>query len=236
MPRLINRNKQVPGGMKFYDANLRWTSPAWASFQTICDGLRTARLANPGITAAKGLATDPNAIANEVDSFIAANCAALGQNDFIQGGPGGAAPVPFTPAPRPRPSPFQQAKNLAAGSKTIVEWIASKEAAVPAELSSKRAATCAQCPLNLPPNWAEHFTVSAANAIKSELERKRGWNLTTPFDDVLGICGGCSCVNSLSVHCDLNIKLKNMPKEAHDALHSSCWVLAEEKALTSATP
>lgn len=226
MSRLKDRNKQIPGGMKFYDPYLRWNSPNWASFQIICDGLRMARLANPGVTAAKGLATDPSAIAAEVDAYQSALCEAHGWTDFITGSAGGAAPIPF---PQPRHSALSQAKNIVAGTKTIVEWIASKETAVPAELSAKRAATCAACPLNLAPNFADYFTVGAANAIKAELERKRGWNLTTPFDDVLGICGGCSCVNSLSVHVPVDVKLKNMPKAAFDALHKDCWVKLEQK-------
>ena len=78
MAKLTSRQKYIPNGFKFYDAVLKWSAPANASFQVICDQLRVARLANPGLAASKGLATDPAAIAEEVDSYNAAICQQMG--------------------------------------------------------------------------------------------------------------------------------------------------------------
>src|SRR5579863_9908032 len=105
MSRLRNRNRQIPGGLKFYDPVLKWTSPPWASFDVIRQGLRAARLANPGLTDANRLATDLATIGEEIDFYNAALCQQMGWNEFIIGGVE-VPQVPFHHPPRP-PSVIQ---------------------------------------------------------------------------------------------------------------------------------
>lgn len=229
MPRLKNRNKQVPNGMTFYDAVLRWTSQRGASFQVICDGLRTARMANPGVTAAKNLATDPNAIAEEVDNYIATHCERMGWTDFITG-PGGAA-VPFQQGqPRPVPNPISQLRNVAVGSEVLIEWIASGAEAVPQEQANGRAEVCAKCPLNKKGDWASLFTVPISNAIRKALGAKREMKLETPSDHELGVCTACDCPMALKVWVPYASFFPKMSQAAKDALNKEnpiCWIKTE---------
>lgn len=214
--------------MKFYDPVLKWTSPSWASFSVICDGLRSARMANPGLTASKGLATDPNAIADEVDNFIAAHCQQMGWNDFITGSGGSSAPFPVAQH-QPRPSLAQQGRNVAVGVETTLEWIASGAEAVPQEQSTSRAEVCTKCPLNTKGGWLSLFTVPAQKAIQAALNRKTEFKLTTPFDDQLGCCEACSCPMQLKVHVPFEKFFPKMTQPAKDGLDPNCWIVAESK-------
>lgn len=231
MARLKNRQKFIPNGFKFYDPNLRWTAPLNASFATICDGLRSARLANKGVTAAKQLATDINAIAEEVDFYNATLCEQHGWTDYITGSAGGAAaPAPFYQPPNqqpPSPSLMSRARSVAAGSEALVEWIASGAEAVPQEKANQRAAVCAKCPLNGKGGWEKWFTVPVSNAIRAALRHKGEFKLATPDDDKLGVCEACSCPMALKVWVPFEKFFPKMPQADKDALHKDCWIRSE---------
>ncbi len=233
MPRLLSRQKFIPNGFKFYDANLKWTAPANASFAVICDGLRNARLANPGITAAKGLNTDPNAIAEEVDFFNASICQQMGWTDFISGGSGGAASVPFTPPQlTPRPPYLRQLKNVVAGSEVIIEWIATGAEAVPSEQANSRAATCVKCPKNGRGGFETWFTVPVSNAIRAALNQRGEMKLETPYDGELGVCTACDCPMKLKVHVPFDKFFPKMSQASKDALNKenpTCWIISESE-------
>lgn len=233
MARLKNRQKFIPNGFKFYDPNLKWTAPLNASFQTICDGLRSARLANPGLTAAKHLATDANAIAEEVDAYNAHICESHGWTDYINSGQGGAA-VPFSQEPPqqqhhhpPVASISQKVRSVAAGGEALVDWITSGAEAVPKEQAERRAATCAKCPLNGKGGWEKWFTVAVSNAIRAALRHKKEFNLSTPDDDKLGVCEACTCPMTLKVHVPFEKFYSKMPQADKDALHKDCWIRSE---------
>lgn len=217
--------------MKFYDPILKWQSPPWASFQVICDGLRTARMANPGLSASKGLSTDPNVIAEEVDSHIAATLEALGQTDFITGSAGGAAQVPF-PQPQHRPA-FNVLKSAAGASGIIVEWISSGAEAVPQDQAEYRASVCAACPLNEKGDWTSFFTVPVSAAIRAALNKRSEMKLSTSFDEKLNVCSACLCPMKLKVHVPLEKFISKMSQESKNSLHELCWIKKEEQAKTS---
>jgi hypothetical protein len=225
MSRLKNRNKYIPNGFKFYDASLRWTSPPNASFQVICDGLRTARMANPGLSAARGLSTDPNVIAEEVDAFNSAICESHGWSDFITGSAGGAAQVPF-PQPQHRPA-LNVVRNAAVGSSILIEWISSGAEAVPQEQANRRAEICSRCPLNKKGDWTSWFTGPVSSAIKAALGKKNDFKLSTPFDEQLGVCEACSCPMSLKVFVPFDKFYPKMTQPAKDALDKNCWIKSE---------
>lgn len=229
MARLQNRNRQIPNGLKFYDANLRWSPPNNASFSVICDGLRSARLANPGITRAKGLATGINQIEDEVDSYNAAICQQMGWTDFITGSAGGLQ-VPFPQGQSHPPSSLaSRLSNVAAGSSVIVEWISSGSEAVPQEQSDHRAEVCSKCPMNKKGDWSALFTIPAANAIRSAIKNKGEFGLSTPYDDQLGICEACDCCLVLKTHVPFHKFYPKMSQAAKDALDVNCWIRAESK-------
>ena len=230
--KLKTRNRPVPGGCAFFDSATNFKAGQFDDFETQCRGVQSARLGNPGLTKRYRKSTDMESIRDEVDIFWATYAKDHGYSDFYLQveAPSGGAPeqAPFT---NPNRSVRSRVAAAAAGVRTIYEWIRSKEEAVPAELANARAARCVACPLNEQGNLADYFQTAAAAAIKSELEQRKEWDLTTPDDAKLGVCQGCFCVNSLSVHSPIEIKLKHLPKDAFDALHPDCWVRSEKKKL-----
>lgn len=237
MPYLKNRQKQIPGGMQFYDPVLKWKPLPWSSFAVVCSGLRSARMANPGVTRANKLATDLPTIEAEVEAYQVAVCQAHGYNDYLTDAPGGSAPAAPFPSIRAaydrlnpqgrRSSLVQGAKNVVAGSEILVEWIASGAEAVPQEQASKRAEICSKCPLNGKGDWAARFTVPVANAIRKTLGAKREMKLETPFDHELGTCEACDCPMTLKVWVPFEKFFAKMPQSQKDALDPDCWIRGE---------
>lgn len=234
--RLKDRNRALPNGVAVYDQHTGFRAAPFASFTVQWQGLQQARIGNPGAVKRYNLKTDDASCQDFVDLYLGRVAFDNGWSDFyVTSAIGGGIPeqVPFPQAPRRKQGAVERiasrAAGVVAGSKTIYEWINSKGEAVPQELANKRAETCVKCPLNEPPDgMLDDFEVKAAAAIRGELERKKGWNLTTPADEKLGICGACWCVNSLSVHCPLETKLKHIPKDAYAALDVNCWVRTEQ--------
>jgi hypothetical protein len=222
-----------PNGIVAYDAATNTTPPQFSDFETQCRIWFNARQANPGLVKRYRVSTDMDAIRNEVDAQLAQMCADKGWTNFVNAidrvGVSGQAPFPNQDLQSPIRS-VSRVAGVAAGVKTIYEWINSAAEAVSQEQVNKRAETCVNCPKNKTGSLLDFFEEKSAEAIKRELERRSGWKLSTPFDDKLGICNeGCWCVNALSIHCPLDVKLKHMPKEAFDALHESCWVRKESE-------
>ena len=229
--RLKDRNKPLPGGTAVYDAGTGYRAPQFASFTVQWQGLQAARRGNPGLCARYRLSTDDAACMEYVDTYLGKMAHDAGLSDYYittQGDGAQAAAVPFH---QRHGGVASRVAGVAAGVKTIYEWINSKQEAVPSAQANLRANVCAECPLNGKENILDFFEIKSTQAIMVELQRRKGWNLSTPFDDRLGVCHACFCVNELSVHCPIEIKLKHIPKEAFDALHKSCWVRSESAAL-----
>jgi hypothetical protein len=68
-----------------------------------------------------------------------------------------------------------------------------------------------------------------SDAIKTELERRKGMNLATSSDDKLGVCKGCSCPMKLKVHVPFGQFWPDMLEESKAALWGKCWILEEAK-------
>lgn len=224
--RLKDRNRPIPNGISAIDASVNYRAPQFASFDVQWRGVQQARLGNPGLTKRYKLPTDDQSCMDFVDSYLGQKAHELGYTDYYTTSQGGAN-AGMLPPSRKSASAGRLA-SVAAGVKTIYEWITSKEEAVAGELANKRAEVCSKCPLNQKGGLADFFEIKAAAAITSALETKRGWNLSTKFDDKLGVCQGCFCVNALSVWCPLAIKKKHLSKEAFDALVPECWVKTEK--------
>ena len=234
MPRLKSRQSQIPNGFIFFQPETQWKPPPFASFQTIVDSLISHRKGNPYLVQKHGWSTDPVAVANEVDEFNAKVCQHMGWNDYVDAGAGGAPTVPF-PLLNP-PSLSGRLNQLVAGGKTLVKWVTRKEEAVPANLAEDRARICCNpnadgkpCPLNTKGDWTAFFTVPVSNAIRAAVEDRARMNLTTPYDDQLGVCDGCNCPLKLKVHMGIDSILADMPQESFDALVPGCWIRAEKR-------
>ena len=103
MPRLKNRQVSIPGGLKYYDARLRWEAAknvgSQPSFDTLVNAVISVRKANR----LSGVSTDYNAVADEVDEFNATLCDKMGWHDYIIGATTrGTSMPPFNPQPLSR--------------------------------------------------------------------------------------------------------------------------------------
>jgi len=232
MPRLANRQKQIPNGLKFYQPETKWSPRPFASFQGIVESLIAHRKANPYLTTLHGWSVDPVVVADEVDAFNAAICERMGWTDYLGTGQsaGGGQPVaaPFTgPVQTRGQTLLRRAANVAVGVETLVEWISSGSEAVPSELSEKRAAVCVNCPQNERGDLLRWFTKRAATAIKAAVESRKAMNLSTTQDEKLGMCNACGCELHLKVHLPLSRIKSRMTKEVSDALDANCWIRNE---------
>lgn len=225
MPRLKDRNRQIPNGMVFYQPETQWKAPLYASFNVIVESLIAHRKANPFLIEKNGWSVDPVQVADEVDAFNATVCQRLGWGDYIMDG-GGVPSVPFPSPPKAFPGKLNQ---VAAGAKTLVKWIASGAEAVFPEVANKRAGVCVTCPLNGKGAWESFFTVPVSNAIRAALDERKGMNLSTFHDENLGVCEACSCPLKLKVHMKIDAILADIPKESFDSLWQSCWIRTEKK-------
>ena len=237
MPRLLDRNRQIPGGFKFALPEVGYRSTEFASFSTIVGAVATIIRANPGRAAQLNWPTDEEAIANWVDDFNARLCQSNGWNNYIVD-PGGGAPAANFPSPSPQETSRLNAaaghiRKIWAGVKTLDEWIDSGDPAVEAELAGSRAATCAACPRNGSGDFTSWFTAPAALAIKRQVENLEGRKLTTQFDGVIGVCGVCLCPLKLKIHTPLKYIAAHMTPEVLvdlEAVKPLCWIPKEIKA------
>lgn len=113
------------------------------------------------------------------------------------------------------------------GGATLVDWLESGAQAVPADQATERARICSECPLSDKGDWTRHFTGPVTEAIRVHLERRKSMQLSTPHDEVLGICSACLCPLKLKVHMPLANILDRMPDDVAQSLAPGCWILSE---------
>jgi hypothetical protein len=231
---LISRQKQIPGGFKFFMPQLNWQSTPFASFDSIVQSIITVRKANPHVTAKMNWPTDVPSVETELDNFCSLMCAQMGWSSYIAT----AAPAPppkWVPPSNPALSQanVQNAaaaiKKTWAGVKTLNEWLDSGEPAVEQAVADKRAATCVACPLNSSAPLTDWFTKPAAEALRRQLERVQDRNLATPDDAKLGTCTACYCPMRLKVWTPLKFIVPHLATDVIAALQGGnhCWILSE---------
>lgn len=232
MPRLKDRNKQTPGGHKFYDPILKYRSQPWASIDQIAQGLVQARLGNPALTQQHGWSTEISAVTNEVDQTIARQCQQMGWGQYIvddipqQGGE--AMPPNFPRRQLPQSQRFLGARlrNVAVAAPMIVDFIKSKNEAVPIEVATQRANVCRTCVYNEKPNsLLDIFTTTASEAIRKGVETMRGLKLELPNSDELGVCSRCSCPLKLKLFFPIERIREKLSTDIQAELPDYCWIL-----------
>lgn len=218
MSRLKNRQMQIPNGLKFYEPSTKWEPPPFQSFDIIVNTLIAHRKGNPHLIQKNGWTLDYENVANEVDAYNTRLCQQMGWTDYIMDGGPPAPPPSFIPPPPNR------LESVAAGAKTVVEWLRNGAEAVPAELSVRRAAVCAECPKNVSGDWTSWFTVPVSEGIRAALNLRSQWNLSTPHDDKLNVCEVCLCPIKLKLHLPLADILAKMKPQTLAALPDWCWI------------
>lgn len=237
MPKLLNRQRQIPNGLRFYQPELRWTSPRQASFDQIVQGLMRARLANPGLAAKHKWATTYDGVADDVDRFNAAICAQAGWTDYITNQQAGSVPKSTPRGPLNLQSlkdAAVAAKELVRGAKTLIEFIDSGEKPEPTQVAEARAAVCEVCPKNTAGDLTQWFTVPAAELIRRQIEKAQQLNLKTSRDGKLHLCSACHCPLKLKVHIPLDWIKKRLSPEQMARLREApaCWIVANAPAPT----
>lgn len=219
MVKLRDRIHYPPGGYRYYHPESNWAPPAWLSFHDTVLAIIAHRNRNPAQRDRFGWSTDYNAVSDELDSYNARICAEMKWNDFIQGD-GIPDPPPKT---TPRPVP-QSGRPVVAGVKSLAEWTIDGEV-VPSEIAASRAAVCQDCPVNQPGQMTDFFTEAAAKLIQRQFEIRQSRELTTPFDENLGLCDACGCPLKLKVHAPMRVIEKYLSEAVRAKLDPRCWIL-----------
>lgn len=218
---LKERFKQIPQGLQFLQPETQWKPRPWASFDEIVNSLISHRQGNPSLLA-KGWSTDRKTVESEVDAYNTAICKAMGWTDYIVEG-GGAAATPF-PAQSPQRSLLERSRQLAAGAGVQIDFIKSREEAVPAETAAVRAKICVDCQFNVKGGLETFFTKPASEAVRRGLELARGWKLSIPQSEMVNICDVCLCPLKLKIWIPLSFIQARMPAEVGAAMPDWCWI------------
>lgn len=235
MPRLKDREKQIPGGLTFYEPALKWRPPPYSSFHTITQSLIQVRRANPFLAKQHHWSLDYATVADEVDRYNAAICKAHGWNQYIVDDPlpvmGGQA-GPFSQAHSS--SLRQSVGRVAAGVSVLADMFGDEGPIQDRDLAAKRALVCAgttpenKCPMNDTGDWTRFFTVPAQAVIRKALGIVKDMDLTTPHDDKLNVCTACGCPLKGKIYARVPHILAHMADSDRATLPAHCWILTEK--------
>lgn len=236
MPHLKNRQLQIPGGLSFYLAPIKWSAPKGGSFNSIVDALERVVKSNPFLAQKHKWPRDRKALEDWVDLYNATVCVRMGWTNYV-GDESGSFSAPKVSAPHQREllrslgAAAARAKELVGGARTLKEWQDSGEPPVSPEQALARAQVCAACPHNTAGDLTAWFTVPASEYIKRQIERLHERQLSTPRDDDLHICNVCWCPLQLKVHTPLSWITKRLSSRTLAALQAveKCWVPNEMK-------
>jgi hypothetical protein len=235
-PRLLSRQKFLPGGFRFFQPEINYRAPRNASFDVIVRGLIQARAANPVYVKKYSWSLDYNVVADEVDRFNAKVCQAHGWDNFIT-----QPTAPTIPKVKPlnQPAILQSlkenaaaAKALVAGAKTLIGWLDSGSAPVETQEATRRASICLECSHNNQNALGHWFTTPASELIRRQVQKMAERSITTIHDEKLNLCDVCLCPLRLKVHTPLDYILKEIPADILTRLKSvpKCWVVEKSES------
>lgn len=223
MIHLKSRRNCAPGGFFFRQAQTNWELTSW-DFEDLCSQLQKHRLANPSLK----LPTDMDSIREEVDVANAMRVAAMPNTETYLTGD---LPSPKTRAflsLKPRlVNAAESVKKVARGAGLLIDWIIDGAEPVSSELANTRAQVCIKCPMNSPASLSNFFTRAASELIRKEIEQRKILDLTTPYDEKLGVCTACACPMALKVHTPIDYIKSHMPAEQVSELWENCWIKSE---------
>lgn len=229
MARLLDRNRQIPNGFKFALPEVNYVSRPFDSFNTICTAVLSIVRANPERSRSHNWPSRQEDVEDWVDDFNARLCQSAGWNEYI------TTPVQeVAPPPKYGSRPGKSAA-VAAGAKSIVEWIAGGSRVVDPEQATHRAKTCVSCSFNKPGDLTNFFDRATSEMIKKYIQSKSDIKLTTRFDLELGVCDACYCPLKLKVWSPLEHILNHMAPYVEDELAPQCWIRAERTAHETGT-
>jgi hypothetical protein len=231
MIRLKERNRQIPNGLKFVQAETGFQPIAWSSFDSICRQVLTHRQGNPWLVQKHGWAMTMEGIASEIDFYNSKLCQVHNWPDFII--EDSAAPPDFQSPSLNRPSEGNVAggskvKKAVSGLKLLTDWLGSGLKPVERTLAQARAKVCLKCPQNQLGDFWQRMEGLAADEIRTLIEVKKDLDLSIPGEEKLHSCLACDCFMPLKVWVPLvEIKAHTSP-EVMAALDKKCWIPKEQ--------
>lgn len=235
----LDRHTFPPSGWIFRQPQTGWTNPTplGSTFDQTVQLIIKHRKANGAITAKFSLATNPQAVATELERFT---CKRLGIPEVVQ--------APFSASPSSLPGGLAAAvgdrhsavwgiKRAAQGTAVVLDWLGAGGNPVAQELAEKRAAICVACPMNAAPDW---YTSAPAELIRQAV---KAWQVLkgTPFafqtsqGDKLKSCAACKCLLTLKTFVDIRHILAHTKPDVLNDLNPAnprCWILTEREAPT----
>lgn len=122
----------------------------------------------------------------------------------------------------------RSARYLANGAQAWIEFLGPEQKPVAIEIATRRAAICANCPLNRPAKgWIDTISKVAAKATKAYFRIKDDLKLRVDGEEKLGICDACWCPLKLKIHMPINHIVEHTEDEVMADLHKDCWILRE---------
>jgi len=210
----FNRHTIPPKGWIFFQPQTGWSppTPLGSTFDQTVQLILKHRIQNKAITLKHKLATNPAAIADELEAFTRKRL---------------NLPPALLPKTMPRLPHMSHVAGAAADIKTaaqgtavVMDWLSSGAPAVDQKLAEKRAAICIECPKNVPGSW---YTVGPAELIRSTLSMRKD-KLETPMDDKLLSCDVCKCLMRLKVWVPLKHIVEQTKPETMKRFPDHCWI------------
>lgn len=226
---LKDRTKLPAGGFYFYEAKTGWSPPKMLDFETTAKAIRSHRSANPRYAGQWSL--DLDAIRNELDKQTCHSLAKRGLAD--QYCTEGTQSFLQSPAPRQQwlgkslERSAAVVRNMAAGVKTIVDWVGDELRPVESGVAERRASICAECKLNRAVSIGDFFAKEASDLIHAQMEAKANMQLSTPSDEKLGVCEACDCPLKLKVWAPITHIKRHMKPGTISKLDRACWITKE---------
>lgn len=217
----FNRHQTPPGGWSFRQPETGWTAPTpiASTFDQTVQLIIAHRKKNVAITAKHKLATNPEAVATELEKYTRKRL----------GLPEAGTPLPFPVSHSESSARAAGAvvdsmtglKRAASGAAVVIDWLKSGGAPVAQELANKRASICVTCPKNVDGAW---YTTAPATLIKETLEARKDLKLETPSDAQLKSCDVCLCLMRLKVWTPMEFILNRTKPEVLAEFPSFCWI------------
>lgn len=212
----FNRHTFPPQGWTFMQPQTRWQNPmAMVGFDASVNAIIAHRRANKAITVKHRLATEYDAVAEELERYTRLRI----------GVPLPAPPSFFWQSSSHLPSRVVAAaaniKRAAEGAAVPVDWFRNGGMPVARDLAERRASICVQCPKNVAGNW---FIEAGAEIIKEIIELRGDITLETSFDSGLKSCDVCQCLMRLKCHTPLQFILRNTKKDVLEQFPKHCWI------------
>jgi|ERR1035437_4861046 hypothetical protein len=229
MLRLKDRQRQIPGGYRFYLPELKWSAPGnFPSFTVVCSALNQVIRANPYLAQKHHWPVDEHGIESWVDLYNATVCSRMGWADYVLEDVGGTLPK-SSPPPHNLESlraAVVASKKLVAGAKTLIDWLDSGAPPVDRDEATRRASICVRCPHNNQDSFGKWFTVPISEVIKRQVQKLAERSLSTVHDEKLNLCDICMCPLKLKVWTPQEWIVDHLSPEVLSQLSNvpECWV------------